>query len=289
MSEIKIHPAAECVRLMDAEELASLASSIEANGLRDPIILGRVNGADSEMLVDGRNRLRACEMAKVEPRFEVMQFKDDEAIKAYVIDKTEHRNISKGQKAMLLALLYPEGTPGKKTKTSSVSKEAGFSASRLSQARAVLAYSRDIAIAVRDGTKKLDEALGEVKRAQDALITDEERLTQLRNEAPDLADLVDEDRMKPTEAIAALEQRAAERRNAQSGATQLLARVMALIGLKDREPVQAAADLMSNINPKMWPADQEDNFTPERLQASADWLAECARILKEQQERQDGV
>jgi ParB-like chromosome segregation protein Spo0J len=100
MTKIKIHPAAECVRLMDEEELASLAASIEAHGLRDPIIMGRVNGATSEMLIDGRNRLRACEIAGVEPRFETMQFEDDEAIKAFVADKSEHRNITKGQKAM---------------------------------------------------------------------------------------------------------------------------------------------------------------------------------------------
>ena len=45
MTEIKIHPAAECVRLTAPMSSASLAASIDAHGQRDPIILGRVNGA----------------------------------------------------------------------------------------------------------------------------------------------------------------------------------------------------------------------------------------------------
>lgn len=65
-SRIKIHPAAQCTRLMDDEEMASLVASIKANGLLEPITLGRVNGV--LYLVDGRNRLKACEIADVELR-----------------------------------------------------------------------------------------------------------------------------------------------------------------------------------------------------------------------------
>ena len=80
-------------------------------------------------VVDGRNRLRACEIAGVEPRFEIMQFEDDEAIKAFVADKSEHRNISKGQKAMRIAWLWPEpdkrgrGNKGKATETVGFSQQ----------------------------------------------------------------------------------------------------------------------------------------------------------------------
>ena len=192
---------------MDAEELASLAASIEAHGQRDPIILGRVNGAASEKLVDGRNRLRACEIAGVEPRFEIMQFEDDEAVKAFVDDRLQHRNIAKGQKAMAHAWNYPEPGKGGRGHKRKGGETPGFSAKRLHDARAVLAFSRELAAAVRDGTKKLDEALKEVKAAREALETQESRLTKLRDGAPDLADLVDEDRMALNEAIAALDQR----------------------------------------------------------------------------------
>jgi hypothetical protein len=68
-------------------------------------------------------------------------------------DKTEHRNISKGQKAMRLALLHPE--PEKGGRGQNRKETLQFSKMRLSQARAVLAYSRELALAVRDGTKTL--------------------------------------------------------------------------------------------------------------------------------------
>jgi ribosomal protein L44E len=35
-----------------------------------------------------------------------MLFADDEAVKAFIADKSEHRNLTKGQQAMRLALLY---------------------------------------------------------------------------------------------------------------------------------------------------------------------------------------
>jgi hypothetical protein len=73
-----------------------------------------------------------------------MQFDDDEAIKAFVADKSEHRNITKGQKAMRLALLHPEPEKGGRGKT--VLKRDGFSKQRLSDARAVLAFSRELAL-----------------------------------------------------------------------------------------------------------------------------------------------
>jgi hypothetical protein len=58
------------------------------------------------------------------------------------------RHMTAGQRAMATAMIYPEGTPGKKSKTSLASKEVGFSAARLSQARTVLRYSQPIAEAV---------------------------------------------------------------------------------------------------------------------------------------------
>jgi hypothetical protein len=53
---------------------------------------------------------------------------------------------------MAHALIYPEATNkgGRGKKNSSVSE--GFSATRVSVARKVLSYSRDLALAVRDGT-----------------------------------------------------------------------------------------------------------------------------------------
>jgi hypothetical protein len=79
-------------------------------------------------LVDGRNRLKACEIEGVEPVFDTREFQDEEQIKAFVRSKNERRDSTKGQKAMQIALLYPEpekGGRGKKTKNDK--ENLGFS------------------------------------------------------------------------------------------------------------------------------------------------------------------
>ena len=58
-----VHPAAELFPMMGGEALQALADDIREHGQREPVIL--YHGA----VLDGRNRLRACELAGVEPRF----------------------------------------------------------------------------------------------------------------------------------------------------------------------------------------------------------------------------
>jgi hypothetical protein len=284
--KITVHPAADCVRLMDAEELASLAASIEAHGLRDPIILGRVNGVATEMLVDGRNRLHACEIAGVEPRFEIKEFENDDAVKAFVADKSEHRNLTKAQQAMRLALLYPEPEKGGRGKHQTVRKPDSFSKQRLSEARSVLAYSRELALAVRDGTKKLDDALDEVKAARNALSSDESKRERLHSEAPDLAELVDEDRMPLSEACAALEQRIADikqkEREEQDARRRHTMRVYEiLLQLNPRHGVDDwLAHFARDIDASVWPSPNMDTpLTAQTIDACADALHALARYL----------
>ena len=95
-----VHPLADLFPLMDGEALADLAASIKINGLRRPITLDP-QGA----LIDGRNRLKACEMAGVEPTFETY----DGDVASFIADvNLARRNLSKGQAAMVFALLFPE-------------------------------------------------------------------------------------------------------------------------------------------------------------------------------------
>ena len=62
-SALSIHPAAALFPLLDERELAELAGDIQTNGLASPIVV-----KDGQIL-DGRNRLRACELAGVPPHF----------------------------------------------------------------------------------------------------------------------------------------------------------------------------------------------------------------------------
>jgi hypothetical protein len=63
----------------------------------------------------------------------------------------ERRNVSKGQQAIALAMLYPEPEKGGRGKKSANAKESlGFTTQRLSEARSILEYSRELALAIRE-------------------------------------------------------------------------------------------------------------------------------------------
>ncbi len=60
---------------LSAEELEELAADIKERGLIHPIVL------DAEgRVLDGRNRLAACEIAEVEPRFTTYEGEDPGAM-----------------------------------------------------------------------------------------------------------------------------------------------------------------------------------------------------------------
>lgn len=158
MSEpsLNVHPAVDIFPMMSDAELQELADDIKANGLIHPVIV------DSEgRLVDGRNRLAACKLAGVTPITEKLNGQDPVA---YIIAANlKRRNLSKGQQAMVIAMLYPEpekGGRGKRSKTNS-KETLGFSPTLVSQARAILQHSRELAESVLNGTTPLDEALRE--------------------------------------------------------------------------------------------------------------------------------
>jgi hypothetical protein len=196
----KIHPAADLFPMMTADELQELAADIAENGQQEPIII------DDGVLIDGRNRLEACKLAKVEPFFADMPKGRDPL--AYIASANlMRRNLNKGQQAMALAMIYPEsenGGRGKKSAAKNMLETSKFSRQRLDQARFVLHHSRTLAESVIRGTTPLDTALVKVKEEQQFQHSDEAKLDRLRQAAPDLAEQVNEERLKINEAIAAL-------------------------------------------------------------------------------------
>ena len=108
-----VHPIADLFPMMTDEELANLAADIKANGLIHPIVVDK-----DGLVIDGRNRARACEIAGIEPA--TVLFKGDDP-RAYIIaSNIARRHMSKGQQAMAVAMVYPEPektTHGKKSKT----------------------------------------------------------------------------------------------------------------------------------------------------------------------------
>ena len=96
-----IHPLAAIWPMLNSAELADLANDIAENGLSQPII---INGDGT--LIDGRNRLAACESAGVDPLFVVRTFKDDAQVAVFISGaNTLRRHLSTSQHAMGQALM----------------------------------------------------------------------------------------------------------------------------------------------------------------------------------------
>ena len=171
----RVHPAAEIFPLLDGAEFDSLVADIRANGLREAIRLDR----DGRIL-DGRNRLRACEAADVEPRFRT--YKGDDAV-AFVVSLNLHRrHLNPSQQAMVAARLadMPQGT---RTDLAQICAKSQTDAATLlnvsrrsvQHATKVLADGAEELVAAVDcGTVMVSDAAviaGEAHRVQRALLS----------------------------------------------------------------------------------------------------------------------
>jgi len=88
------HPAAEVFPLLEGAALEELAADIRANGLRHPIIA--LNG----LVLDGRNRLAACRLADVSPRFVEWDGEGDPL--TWVLSTNLHRrHLNESQRGMV--------------------------------------------------------------------------------------------------------------------------------------------------------------------------------------------
>jgi hypothetical protein len=94
------HPAANMFPLMNADdgELAGLVESIKSTGLLNPIVM-----LDGKVL-DGRNRLLACKLAEVTPRFVEWDGSGGSLEEWVVAQNANRRNLNPSQKAV--AALY---------------------------------------------------------------------------------------------------------------------------------------------------------------------------------------
>jgi|SRR5262245_10978406 len=125
---IKFHPLADIFPLMEGEEFNQLVADIEANGQHARIVL------KDGMILDGRNRYRACLAAGIEPSFACKEYSDQVTDPlAYVISANiRRRHLTRKQKHdALVKLVAAQAEKADRV----LAKQAGVSHPTIAKAR----------------------------------------------------------------------------------------------------------------------------------------------------------
>lgn len=166
------HPAANLFPLLADEPLRELAADIASNGLIEPIWLYEDPDLGTVVL-DGRNRLAACELASVEPRFRF--YEGDDPVGFSVSQNLHRRHLTAGQRGMLALDIEPmlaheaearrlagvKQEPLRRSAQRSderAAKVVGTSGRVVSQAKRVAERAPDLAEKVKSGELAIDRA-----------------------------------------------------------------------------------------------------------------------------------
>jgi hypothetical protein len=163
------HPFAALFPALPTEELAQLARDIKQRGQLEPIILHQ------GMILDGRNRYRACQIAGVKPRLEEFNAKvTRRSPEEFVLSRNlRRRHLSVGQKAAI-ALDWSEqielNPEPEKTKASGrpkgtlsgAAKYIGINEQRVFEVRQIRDANLTLYQEVKAGKRSLNSALAEI-------------------------------------------------------------------------------------------------------------------------------
>jgi protein gp37 len=127
----KVHPVADIFPLLHGEEFDRLVESIKQSGLQEPIVLSR-----DEVLIDGRNRYRACIKANVDPVVSKLSANYDEAeIRDYIINANlQRRHLNPGQAAIIAIDVEPFYAAEAKERMRAGGNKAGHGRTKVGQA-----------------------------------------------------------------------------------------------------------------------------------------------------------
>jgi hypothetical protein len=194
--------------------------------------------------------------------------------KAFILSvNLNRRHMTAAQRAMATAFIYPDPEKGGRGKKNSSVSE-GFSSTRLSMARAVLAHSPPIASAVLAGNKSLDEAYNEVRLSQGKITNETIRLAKLRETRPDLAEKVVAQEMTLDDAVTREKADHDTIKQRRWAATKNLIEGVQLL---DRS-AETVPDVAAQYDPAI--ADQlGETITPERLMRVAMFMGALAKHM----------
>ncbi len=264
IAALEVHPVADLFPMLPDDELKDLAADITERGLLQPIVLDKEG-----RILDGRNRHAACQLAGIEPIFTTYDG-DDPAGYALAVN-IARRHLSKGQQAMVIAKandkLFVKNNRGWQLR---VAATGNVSQPLLSKASVVLEFAPDLVDGVVTGSVHLNNAYDEARKRKCAAENTAEQMAELHTEAPDLADLVAEERMSLSEAMAALRAREAKRESERHAAISNLRSVLTYLTSTELKPGELAAEY----------ADAVDEFAQQDLNYAAQTMAAIAKSRK---------
>jgi N6-adenosine-specific RNA methylase IME4 len=103
IGEYDTHPAADVFPLLEGPEFEALCADIAEHGLREPITRMRLKGL--RVVLDGRNRLRACAKVGVRPHWR--EFEGDSPAAFVVSLNLKRRNLTKSQAVACAVEMLP--------------------------------------------------------------------------------------------------------------------------------------------------------------------------------------
>lgn len=170
-NKIKVHPAAAIFPIIDETELKVLADDIALNGQVHPIIVSK------GVLIDGRNRLAACALGKIEPQWQEREFRDDGEIIRFIVAANERRrHLTQSQRSMIAAeLANIEKTDtlrqNKLTEAQECATEPKAPAIKQEDAAKVMGVSRRSVQDAKKISKQAPELAAEVKAGKVSVAT----------------------------------------------------------------------------------------------------------------------
>lgn len=178
-----VHPVADLFPMLSTSELNEMAESIRAEGLLNPCV------RQGDVLLDGRNRLAACKLAGVEPRF--VEYEGESPVAFILGINLARRHLDKGQKIALALEIEPhfaEEAKRRQVRTSEnrqkslvvghfpqesirsrdqAASAVGISGKLVSEAKAIRAADPERFEKVKQGTLSVAKAKKEIKAEQD--------------------------------------------------------------------------------------------------------------------------
>ena len=181
-----VHPAANFFPLLGKKEHAELVESIKTHGVTVPIIM------DGSVLIDGRNRMNACEELGIKPPVEAFDSKKHGAdIPGYIIaQNVSRRHLTEDQRVAIVAKirapkLAEESAASKKAAQFAAAKSAFDSAKSPAapKGRAAPKLAAEAKTTVHKAKQALSVSKGPLADAMDDVIAGKKKLAAAAAEA----------------------------------------------------------------------------------------------------------